>query len=594
MAAAATAAQGAKRPDLVKRLQSATARLTASGARVAVVGEFKKGKSSVVNSLIGGSVCPVDDDISTAVPTVLRYAETLAMAGIAIEGEPSTETSYPLTTQEMRAAICDGSRFQRVEIGVPSPLLKTGLVIIDTPGVGGLQSEHALRTLAMLPSVHALIFVSDATSELTAPELAFLANARKLCSNVVCVLAKTDIFPFVEAVVTADQAHLQAAGINAPLVTVSCELRARARATKDPALGVASGFGPLESLLVKTIAANAEALAVRAAGADIVGVLEQLSQPLAAAREALASPEGQAELQQRLEDAKRQAEGLRAASAKWQMVLSDGVADLQGEVDHDIRTRMRVIGQEAENALDESDPVKMWDEFAQWLETRVVYDVTENYVLFTDHAQALTHRVGEMFAEDASDLGEVSNVAAPTHLLDSVIDPELPKAALQGGGGAMALSLFRNTYSGMSMLGALGGQSMLHLFTSSLNPMTLGLGLVLGTRSVSDEHNRQLEARRNQAKAALRKYTDEASFVVGKDTRDAIRTLQRAIRDNYTTCAEELMRSTAASVQQATAVVQGEQQDRAGKVAAIDKQLAAYKQLAELAARFTSPPAPAK
>src|SRR4051794_4848184 len=78
MAAAATAANNAKRGDLVKKLQSATARLTSSGARVAVVGELKKGKSSVVTSLVGGAVCPVDDDISTAVPTVLRYADKLS------------------------------------------------------------------------------------------------------------------------------------------------------------------------------------------------------------------------------------------------------------------------------------------------------------------------------------------------------------------------------------------------------------------------------------------------------------------------------------------------------------------------------------
>jgi hypothetical protein len=589
MAGVATAAQKAKRPDLVKRLQSATARLTASGARVAVVGEFKKGKSSVVNALVGGVVCPVDDDISTAVPTVLRYADTLAINGIALEGDPPKEVAHPLTKEQMRPAIHDGGQYQRVEIALPSPLLKSGLVLIDTPGVGGLQSEHALRTLAMLPSVHALLFVSDATQELTAPEITFLANARRLCGNVVCVLAKTDIFPFVDAVVAANTAHLKTAGIGAPLITVSCELRARARAKKDPALAEASGFAPLEAMLIKRIAANAEALAVRSAGADVVGVLDQLAKPMAAVRQALSKPEGQAELQAQLEQAKQRAEALRAQASKWQMVLSDGVMDLQSEVDHDMRARMRSITQEAEGALDQSDPVKMWDEFAQWLETRIVYDVTENYVLFTRQALALTERVAAMFAEDAAELGDVANVAAPTHLLDNVIDPELPKAALQGGGGAMALSLFRNTYSGMSMFGALGGQGMLHMFTGSLNPMTLGLGLVLGTRSVSDEHTRQLEARRNHAKAAVRKYTDEASFVVGKDSRDAIRTLQRAIRDTYSARAEELVKSTTAAVQEANAALMGAQKDHQAKLAAVDQQLAAFQAWAAQAAKFAPP-----
>jgi hypothetical protein len=196
-----------------------------------------------------------------------------------------------------------------------------------------------------------------------------------------------------------------------------------------------------------------------------------------------------------------------------------------------------------------------------------------------------------MFAEDAADLGDVAHVAAPTHLLDKVIDPELPKAALVGGSGATAISLFRNTYSGMSMFGALGGQGMMHIFTGSLNPLTLGLGLVLGSRSVSDEHLRQLEARRNHAKAAVRKYTDEAAFVVGKDSRDAIRTLQRSIRDTYANLAEELVKSTTAAVQQATAALQGAQQDHQKKLASIDQTLAAYQSLATQAARFAPPPA---
>jgi hypothetical protein len=155
----------------------------------------------------------------------------------------------------------------------------------------------------------------------------------------------------------------------------------------------------------------------------------------------------------------------------------------------------------------------------------------------------------------------------------------------------MALSLFRNTYSGMSMFGALGGASMMHLFVGSLNPLTLGLGLVLGTRSVSEEHERHLETRRGHAKAAVRKYTDEASFVVGKDTRDSIRNLQRAIRDTYSARAEELVRSTTASVQEATAAVAGAHKQRGEKLAEIDKRLASYQQLAQQAARFVPPSA---
>src|SRR6185503_20564274 len=61
------------RTDLVSRLDQTRTRLTGRDVPVAVVGEFKQGKSTLVNALLRTDVCPVDADIATAVPTVLRF-----------------------------------------------------------------------------------------------------------------------------------------------------------------------------------------------------------------------------------------------------------------------------------------------------------------------------------------------------------------------------------------------------------------------------------------------------------------------------------------------------------------------------------------
>ena len=63
------------RPDLVERVSAAAARLQRPATIVAVVGEFKQGKSSLVNGLLGQAVCPVDDDLATSAITVVRYGE---------------------------------------------------------------------------------------------------------------------------------------------------------------------------------------------------------------------------------------------------------------------------------------------------------------------------------------------------------------------------------------------------------------------------------------------------------------------------------------------------------------------------------------
>ena len=69
---------------------------------------------------------------------------------------------------------------EQVEVRLPHPLLERGIVLIDTPGIGGLNAAHAAATLAFLPVADALVFVTDASAELTAPELEFLASARSM------------------------------------------------------------------------------------------------------------------------------------------------------------------------------------------------------------------------------------------------------------------------------------------------------------------------------------------------------------------------------------------------------------------------------
>ncbi len=62
------------RADLAKRLEHTRARLLDPDVRVIVVGEFKQGKSKLINALVNAPACPVDDDIATSVPTSVGYA----------------------------------------------------------------------------------------------------------------------------------------------------------------------------------------------------------------------------------------------------------------------------------------------------------------------------------------------------------------------------------------------------------------------------------------------------------------------------------------------------------------------------------------
>src|SRR4051794_11698746 len=160
-----------RRPDLESRLRQTAGRLRTDRVRVLVVGEFKQGKSLLVNGLVRAPVCPVFDDVATSVPTVVRYAAEPFAALVRVleqadDGDPAGARleRVELPIDELGRHISEtrnpgnSQRWRNAEIGIPRALLSGGLEIVDTPGVGGLTSMHGVATLAELPSADAVLF----------------------------------------------------------------------------------------------------------------------------------------------------------------------------------------------------------------------------------------------------------------------------------------------------------------------------------------------------------------------------------------------------------------------------------------------------
>lgn len=291
-----------ERPDLGAHLATARDRLTHQRLGVAVVGEFKRGKSTLLNALLQTDVCPVDADIVTAVPTVVQYGtEPLARAHFSVgdltapgdadrpgeadrhgdadrygnadrhgndgrfgnedgrgngtanaaigEGATGEVESEDVDVDRLfefvseSAATSRRRRLQSVEVWLPHRLLRTGLCLVDTPGVGGLESAHGVVTLSALSNACGMIFVTDASQELTAPELDFLRQALERTPAAICVVTKTDLYPQWRRIAELNRGHLAAAGIGIPLVAVSSFLRLRA--WRAPELNEESGFAAL-------------------------------------------------------------------------------------------------------------------------------------------------------------------------------------------------------------------------------------------------------------------------------------------------------------------------------------------------------------
>ncbi len=132
-----------------------------------VLGEFKRGKSTLVNCLVGREVLPVGAAPTTAVITRITYGEEPAARLIMTDGvERPVELGR--LAQEITLAQTDEGANQRryagiarAEVTIPAAICRDGVDIVDSPGLG----EHSTRTevtYEALPAADAVIFVADA------------------------------------------------------------------------------------------------------------------------------------------------------------------------------------------------------------------------------------------------------------------------------------------------------------------------------------------------------------------------------------------------------------------------------------------------
>lgn len=169
--------QSGKKKELDKINQQVELLETAP-VRILVCGEFKRGKSTFVNALIGRNICATDTDICTSVVSIIKYAPKENVTRF--YGDFANTKSQKISLDELEkytvgtANEIDNTLY--VEIGLPLQALKDGITIIDTPGVGGLDPRHATLTNFFIPEADIALFMTDVNEPMTTTELGYLKS----------------------------------------------------------------------------------------------------------------------------------------------------------------------------------------------------------------------------------------------------------------------------------------------------------------------------------------------------------------------------------------------------------------------------------
>ncbi len=185
-------AEGLDESSIASEVRQLVTRIDEGRFFVACVGQFKRGKSTLVDAFVGEHILPTGVVPVTAVPTVLRYGNARAARVLVgtkwLTVEPEDLAQY--VSEEFNPE--NSKQVAGVEVFVPSPLLAGGMCLVDTPGIGSVFSGNTETTKEFIPQIDAAILVVGADPPISGEELALIEAVAANVDEILIVLSKID------------------------------------------------------------------------------------------------------------------------------------------------------------------------------------------------------------------------------------------------------------------------------------------------------------------------------------------------------------------------------------------------------------------
>jgi len=158
-----------------------------------VAGQFKRGKTSLINALIGADILPVSVVPLTSIITVLTYG-----AALRVKVHFANDTIMEIRPESLSEYVTEKGNpkniknVKEVVVEYPSSYLKDGVRIVDTPGVGSVYEHNTDVAYRYLPRSDAVLFVLSVDQPLSKAEFDFLGDVRQYAGKIFFLLNKAD------------------------------------------------------------------------------------------------------------------------------------------------------------------------------------------------------------------------------------------------------------------------------------------------------------------------------------------------------------------------------------------------------------------
>ena len=376
----------------VYTLRKLAARLQQDFLQLAILGQFKRGKSAFINALIGAPVLPTSVVPATALPTFLRWGPH-PLIRVSYTYQRPTKEIMPGTLagvrRELEALVTEAGnpenrrRIARVEVRLPADILRSGVVLIDTPGIGSTLRHNTETARHVLPECDAALFVLSVDPPITEAELAYLAEIRPHVVRLDFVLNKVDLLdPFERAEATdfllRALRQVEPDDRKVRLHVVSARQALDAQLRHNPSRLVESGLPAFERDVIRDLAqrktsslhasARGKALAILGAAAGELALelrglelpLDDLAARARTLQEALANAEDERRAaQDRIEGDRRRCVAELEADARH--LREEGRTRLSGLVRETVGAKGILDPSEVHQLLDSAVP-KFFDE----------------------------------------------------------------------------------------------------------------------------------------------------------------------------------------------------------------------------------------
>ncbi len=373
-------AKASSHKNAVKRLNDSHQHLLEGKLFVVVAGEFKQGKSSLINAFLREpGLFPVDVDIATNLVSTITYGDAEKVT--VVLGEPGKEKRKEIRRSDIPDYVTEqgnqrnSKQARMLVMESPNAQLKEGLILVDTPGVGGLNVQHTDITYAYIPNADSILFVSDAHAPLSTEELNFIKRISQHCQNFIFVVTKIDAVSNYKSIIDSNREKLAQVlpetGDKFPIIPVSSSASLAYLDTQDPEDLEDSNLSSLEQELWQLLSQQRGKILLLRALTELGRVVADIRTPLQAEWEACQQHdrEDQTKLESKLQDTSERLKQLQGNSSAWQYQLNEGIQDTQKELFRELSREIEQIKRRSQDYMEDSRFLEDPPQIARLLET---------------------------------------------------------------------------------------------------------------------------------------------------------------------------------------------------------------------------------